>query len=88
MMARWLLITALLLPFLGCVGSGPTQQRGPTVDPQRAAPWTDRAWNDDPGLFHIAVVADRTGGARPGIFAAAVDKLNLLQPEFVIKEWE
>ncbi len=34
--------------------------------------------------FQFAVVADRTGGHRPGVFENAVSKLNILQPEFVM----
>ncbi|MCE9615997.1 MAG: metallophosphoesterase [Lentisphaerae bacterium] len=49
-----------------------------------AKPWTHLQFNNDPENFQFAIVADRTGGARPGIFESAVDKLNLLQPEFVI----
>ncbi len=37
-----------------------------------------------PAHFQFAVVGDRTGGGRPGVFPAAVDMLNLLQPEFVV----
>ncbi|MSR83524.1 MAG: hypothetical protein EXS58_11485 [Candidatus Latescibacteria bacterium] len=47
-------------------------------------PWTHLNFNDDPTHFHFAVITDRTGGARPGVFESAVDKLNLLQPEFVL----
>ncbi|KPK86275.1 MAG: hypothetical protein AMS27_05370 [Bacteroides sp. SM23_62_1] len=34
--------------------------------------------------FQFAIVADRTGGARDGVFEFAIEKLNLLQPEFVM----
>lgn len=34
--------------------------------------------------FQFAIVADRTGGHRPGVFEYAIDKLNLMQPEFVM----
>jgi hypothetical protein len=40
--------------------------------------------NNDPGEFQFAIVSDRTGGHRPGVFSRAVEKLNLLQPEFVL----
>ncbi|NUM55911.1 MAG: metallophosphoesterase [Candidatus Hydrogenedentes bacterium] len=49
-----------------------------------AKPWTSLDLNNDPDQFHFAIVTDRTGGARPGIFESAVDKINLLQPEFVM----
>jgi hypothetical protein len=47
-------------------------------------PWTSLALNNQPRNFQFAIVTDRTGGHRPGVFADAVRKLNLLQPEFVI----
>lgn len=49
-----------------------------------AKPWTSLDLNNDPNRFHFVIVTDRTGGARPGIFESAVDKINLLQPEFVM----
>jgi 3',5'-cyclic AMP phosphodiesterase CpdA len=42
------------------------------------------AVQNDPAEFHFAIVADRTGGMRPGVFESAMDKLNLLRPEFAI----
>jgi hypothetical protein len=47
-------------------------------------PWTHLAFNNDPNNFQFAVVSDRTGGARPGVFEDGVRKINLLQPEFVM----
>ena len=47
-------------------------------------PWTALQLNNQPRNFQFAIVTDRTGGHRPGVFAEAVKKLNLLQPEFVI----
>mgnify|MGYP006266254775 CR=1 FL=1 len=49
-----------------------------------ALPWTNRAFDDAPGQFQFAVVSDRTGGHRAGIFGDAMAKLNLLHPEFVM----
>ncbi|NND44696.1 MAG: metallophosphoesterase [Xanthomonadales bacterium] len=34
--------------------------------------------------FQFAIVGDRTGGHRPGVFEHAVEQINLLQPEFVV----
>ncbi|WP_339614808.1 metallophosphoesterase [uncultured Gilvimarinus sp.] len=48
------------------------------------SPWTHLSFNNDPNTFQFAIVTDRTGGLRPGVFSQAVDKLNLLQPEFVV----
>lgn len=47
-------------------------------------PWTGKPFLDDPQEFQFAVVADRTGGERPGYFKEAMAKLNLLRPEFVM----
>ncbi len=47
-------------------------------------PWTDKAFLSDPKDFQFAIVSDRTGGPRAGVFPKAVEKLNLLRPEFVI----
>lgn len=47
-------------------------------------PWSHLKVNNDPDEFQFAIVTDRTGGLRPGVFERAVEVLNLLQPEFVI----
>ncbi len=47
-------------------------------------PWTDLQLNNNSQNFQFAIVTDRTGGHRPGIFADAMVKLNLMQPEFVV----
>src|SRR5579863_6918860 len=47
-------------------------------------PWTNLGFNNQQRNFQFAIITDRTGGHRPGVFAAAVQKINLMQPEFVI----
>ena len=47
-------------------------------------PWSHLDFHNDPNAFQFAIVSDRAGSARPGIFEDAVSKLNLLQPEFVM----
>ena len=47
-------------------------------------PWTNLDWNNNPENFQFAIVSDRTGGERPGVFEQGVEKFNLLQPEFVM----
>ena len=49
-----------------------------------AKPWTNKPVLNDPKRFHFAVMTDRTGGHRPGIWMQAVRNLNLLRPEFVV----
>lgn len=55
----------------------------PTAD-TGARPWTHLDFRNDPDAFQFAIVTDRTGGHRAGVFPMAVRKLNLLQPEFVM----
>ncbi len=47
-------------------------------------PWSHLNLNNDPENFQFAIVTDRTGGHRQGVFMDALKKLNLLQPEFVM----
>ncbi|MBI5091963.1 MAG: metallophosphoesterase [Candidatus Hydrogenedentes bacterium] len=47
-------------------------------------PWTHLNFRNTAEDFQFAIVSDRTGGMRPGVFERAVGKLNLLQPEFVM----
>jgi len=47
-------------------------------------PWTNLDFQNDPNNFQFAIVSDRTGGNRPGIFKDAVEKLNMMVPEFVM----
>lgn len=47
-------------------------------------PWTNENFLDDPQEFHFAIIPDRTGGERRGVFGKSIDALNLLRPEFVM----
>jgi hypothetical protein len=47
-------------------------------------PWTSLNFNNTPDRFQFAIVGDRTGRHRVGVFEKGIDKLNLLQPEFVV----
>jgi serine/threonine-protein phosphatase CPPED1 len=47
-------------------------------------PWTSSKLNNAADQFQFAVVSDRTGGHRAKIFSTAVERVNLLQPEFVM----
>jgi hypothetical protein len=54
----------------------------PQIEGQR--PWTDQDFYNDPSNFQFVIVSDRTGGHRDGVFKQAIEKINLLRPEFVI----
>ena len=47
-------------------------------------PWSDAPVLNDPERFQIAIMTDRTGGHRPGIWMKGVRAVNLLRPEFVV----
>ena len=47
-------------------------------------PWTHLEFDNDPYDFQFAIISDRSGGARPGVFEDAIHKLNWLRPEFVM----
>ncbi|BDD03286.1 tyrosine-protein phosphatase [Aureibacter tunicatorum] len=36
------------------------------------------------GEFQFAIVSDRTGGHRAGVFKKGIEKINLIQPEFIV----
>ena len=52
--------------------------------PTEKKPWTDKPFLNDPHDFQFALVSDRTGGVRTGVFPNAVKRLNELRPEFVV----
>jgi len=45
---------------------------------------SDKPLINEESVFRFAIMGDRTGGMRPGIFANAAEKANLMQPEFVL----
>lgn len=79
---------AVIFMSLAGVLSGCKPQTAPEVakidQSGQVNPWTNLEWNNDPKNFQFVVVTDRTGGMRPGIFEQGVEKVNLLQPEFVL----
>ena len=47
-------------------------------------PWTNKPFHNKPENFQFAIVSDRTGGHREGVFGKGVEKINQLYPEFVM----
>lgn len=84
---RWC-VAALWL--VGCTGFVPAVVAQPQAEQFESdvdtalKPWTNLNFYNDPKNFKFAIVSDRTGGLRPGIFPDAVKKLNLIMPEFVM----
>lgn len=47
-------------------------------------PKSEGSMSPEEGTFRFAIVSDRTGGHREGVFSVAIEKLNLMQPDFVM----
>ena len=82
------LVLGVLGLMLAVPGAGAT---GNMVDPRfridapdTAKPYTHLRFNNRPENFQFVVMADRTGANREGVFEDAIEKINMLQPEFVI----
>jgi hypothetical protein len=82
-MRRFIVSLAIAVLAVGCTrgerAQMPVEHQG-TV----AHPYTHLKFDNDPGRFQFAIVGDRTGRHRPGIFEKGIAKLNLLRPEFVM----
>jgi len=76
-----LIVIAVVIILTGSAGPEPDLRIQPSDD---ANPWTHLNFYNDPNNFQFAIVSDRSGHIRPGVFESAVEKLNLLRPEFVI----
>ena len=75
---------ALAVGIHGCQTPSVKPARIVVVDRPGANPWTDLQFRNDPDAFQFAIVTDRTGGLRAGVFPDGVRKADLLQPEFVM----
>ena len=78
------LAAAVALSRFQPAGADPAKADGIQAAVEDKNPWTSLKVNRDPDQFQFAVVSDRTGGHRPKVFAQAVRRINLLQPEFVL----
>ena len=56
---------------------------GFTID-QHSKPYTHLEFKNDPSEFQFAILSDNSGSGRPGVLAAGLRMINLLQPEFVV----
>ncbi|KAA9132688.1 serine/threonine protein phosphatase [Marinihelvus fidelis] len=74
---------ALLLVVVLLAACSPTEPFLHSVE-GTARPWTHEQFDDPGQRVTFALVSDLTGGERPGVFAAAVEQLNLLAPELVL----
>ncbi|MDX1906986.1 MAG: sugar-binding protein [Bacteroidia bacterium] len=77
--ATLMLLSCLALPLLAQEPAKIIIKTDETVNP-----WNHLQVNNRAETFQFAIVTDRTGGHREGVFEDGVTKLNLLQPEFVM----
>ena len=75
---------ALSTAYSGAESRLPSKPEGIQVTVEDKNPWTSLKVNADADQFQFAVVSDRTGGHRPKVFSQAVQRINMLQPEFVV----
>ncbi len=75
-----LLILILGLGLSGCRSNAPES----FVGIQGEGPWTTLEVSATEQDFNFVIMSDRTGGVREGVFRSAVEKVNLLQPDFVM----
>ena len=79
-----------LLPFVAIAAAVLSTYGRPAVaqeqatSPAEVTPWTHPGYAHDASEFQFAIVSDRAANPRIGVFAAAVAKLQLLRPEFVL----
>ncbi|MEO0639008.1 MAG: metallophosphoesterase, partial [Bacteroidota bacterium] len=83
-MRYFLLISLSILCFLSSLRGQETPAQIIIESSTTVNPWNHLEVNNKPSTFQFAIVTDRTGSVRPGVFPDAVNKLNLLQPEFVM----
>ena len=92
-MLRFYIICSLIFSYLSTIAqTTPSQKSNKSCQSSQliideiegAKPYTSLDLNNDDCQFQFAIVTDRTGGHRPGVFMDGVNKLNLLQPEFVM----
>jgi hypothetical protein len=80
---RRLALSALLVA--GCVASG--RHEGFVLErtaSSAAVPWTAAPIQTGPDDFSFAIVSDRTGEHRAGVFEKAIERVGLLAPDFVV----
>jgi predicted phosphodiesterase len=77
-------LTIIILIFVISVASAQERAKIKIDVSEGPNPWNNLNVNNSDATFQFAIVTDRTGGHRPGVFLDGVKKLNLLQPEFVM----
>ncbi|MBN1349815.1 metallophosphoesterase [candidate division KSB1 bacterium] len=77
---RLLSILVLLFFFVGCPNRTDSKF---SIRSEKQNPWTHLNVNNQ-RFFQFAIVGDRSGGLRPGVFRKAASQLNSIHPDFVM----
>lgn len=85
-MSRLLLIAVVVVTLGAAVAFSGARFLSPAFvfQSERVNPVTHYRFADAAQEFSFAIVSDRTGGHRANIFSQAVERLNLMQPQFVV----
>ena len=75
------ILTAVLA---ACIWAGVPACNPLSIDVEGQNPWTHLDIKNRPADLQLAVVGDRTGLRRAGVFRHAMTRINLLQPAFVM----
>ena len=75
-------VAAALIGLLISVQPALAQQEAASTN--KATPWTHQNYADQNEEFQFAIVSDNAANPREGVFLAALGKLQLLRPEFVL----
>ena len=83
-----LLFSLAILSVIGCKQGAQTIE-APAAKFQHdvtsgAKPWTGETFETTEGDFTFAIISDLNGGEREGVYATAVEQLNMLDPTFVL----
>lgn len=73
-----------ILILMACCKSGDNSASIRIEPMEGPVPYSNLEFNIKEDNFQFAIVTDRTGGHRPGVFMDGIRKLNLLRPEFVM----
>ena len=79
-----LLPSALLVAFLALAGCAGTPALFSHAMQGEKLPWTHTSFDTENDRFMFAVFSDLYGGERQGVFAIAMEQLQLLRPELIL----
>lgn len=84
---RVCLFLGLLILISACAGNPRTEVESPEFEHDftgPAVPWTHDNFDNQTDKFTFALFSDLTGGERDGVFAVAIEQLQLLRPELIV----